>query len=113
MASFSDIFVVWARCKWDGKVRGFVLEKGLEGLSAPAFKNKLALRASLTGSIFLDNVKAPASSLLPNSQGLGAPFSCLNNARYEMVPHYIVLLNSTNPQVWYQLGRDGSFGGLY
>jgi glutaryl-CoA dehydrogenase len=95
MALFSDIFVVWARCKWDDKVRGFVLEKGLEGLSAPPIKNKLALRASLTGSIFLDNVKAPASSLLPGGQGLGAPFSCLNNARYEMVPYFIVHFNPT------------------
>ena len=107
MALFNDIFVVWARCEWDGKVRGFVLEKGLKGLSAPAIKNKLALRASLTGSIFLDNVRAPASSLLPGGQGLGAPFSCLNNARYEIASYSIIRLNSTISQVWYQLGRDG------
>lgn len=81
-APVADLFVIWARCQWDGKVRGFLLEKGTEGLTAPAIKNKLSLRASLTGSIFLDNVKAPASALLPHGQGLGAPFSCLNNARY-------------------------------
>lgn len=81
-APVADVFVVWARCEWDQKVRGFLLEKGYEGLSAPAIKNKLALRASLTGSIFMDNVKLPSSSLLPNGVGLGAPFSCLNNARY-------------------------------
>ncbi|CCA74645.1 probable glutaryl-CoA dehydrogenase [Serendipita indica DSM 11827] len=81
-APVADLFVVWARCQWDGKVRGFLLEKGMEGLTAPAIKNKLALRASLTGSIFLDNVHAPSTSLLPHGSGLGAPFSCLNNARY-------------------------------
>ncbi|KAI5116075.1 hypothetical protein M0805_004386 [Coniferiporia weirii] len=81
-APVADIFVVWARCKWDNKVRGFVLEKGLQGLSAPAIKNKLALRVSLTGSIFLDNVRASHDALLPGGAGLKAPFSCLNNARY-------------------------------
>ncbi|KAG8818005.1 hypothetical protein FRC17_011003 [Serendipita sp. 399] len=78
----ADLFVVWARCQWDGKVRGFLLEKGMEGLTAPAIKNKLALRASLTGSIFMDNVKVSSTSLLPGGSGLGAPFSCLNNARF-------------------------------
>ncbi|KAF9228432.1 acyl-CoA dehydrogenase NM domain-like protein [Gyrodon lividus] len=81
-APVADIFVVWARCKWDGKVRGFVLEKGMKGLEAPAIKNKMALRASLTGSIFMDSVKVSHDSLLANGQGLGAPFSCLNSARY-------------------------------
>ncbi|KAG8767451.1 hypothetical protein FS842_003953, partial [Serendipita sp. 407] len=81
-APVADLFVVWARCQWDGKIRGFLLEKGMEGLTAPAIKNKLALRASLTGSIFMDNVKVPSTSLLPGGSGLGAPFSCLNNARY-------------------------------
>lgn len=81
-APVADIFVIWARCKWDGKIRGFILEKGLQGLSAPAIKNKLALRVSLTGSVFLDNVKAPYNALLPGGEGLKAPFSCLNNARY-------------------------------
>ncbi|KAH7104766.1 acyl-CoA dehydrogenase NM domain-like protein [Auriculariales sp. MPI-PUGE-AT-0066] len=78
----ADVFVVWARCKWDGKIRGFLLEKDMQGLSAPAIKNKLALRASLTGSIFMDNVRVSHSALLPGGSGLGAPFSCLNSARY-------------------------------
>ncbi|KAF9243164.1 acyl-CoA dehydrogenase domain-containing protein, partial [Melanogaster broomeanus] len=88
-APVADVFVVWARCKWDGKVRGFILEKachglhgGMNGLDAPAIKNKVALRASITGSIFMDSVKVSHDSLLPNGQGLGAPFSCLNSARY-------------------------------
>ena len=63
-------------------MRGFILEKGTKGLSAPPIKNKLALRCSLTGSIFMDNVSVPRDALLPNGQGLGAPFGCLNNARY-------------------------------
>lgn len=81
-APVADIFVIWAKCKWDGKIRGFVLEKGLRGLSAPAIKNKLALRVSLTGSIFLSGVKVPHEALLPSGEGLKAPFSCLNNARF-------------------------------
>ncbi|KAG8992791.1 hypothetical protein FRB90_000902 [Tulasnella sp. 427] len=78
----SDLFVIWAKCKWDGKIRGFLLEKGMTGLSAPAIKNKLALRASITGSVFMDNVRVSQSSLLPKSLGLGSPFSCLSSARY-------------------------------
>ena len=78
----ADLFVIWARCKWDGKVRGFLLEKGLKGLSAPAIKNKLALRVSTTGSIFLDSVRVSHDALLPKGAGLSAPFSCLNSARY-------------------------------
>ncbi|KAM6502528.1 acyl-CoA dehydrogenase domain containing protein [Amanita muscaria] len=81
-APVADIFVVWAKCKWDGKIRGFILEKGMKGLSAPAIKNKLALRVSLTGSIFMDSVRVPHDALLPKSKGLGSPFSCLNSARY-------------------------------
>ncbi|KAJ8457331.1 hypothetical protein ONZ51_g11594 [Trametes cubensis] len=81
-APVADVFVVWARCKWDNKVRGFILEKGAKGLTAPAIKNKLALRCSLTGSIFMDNVQVSHNALLPHGQGLGAPFGCLNNARY-------------------------------
>ncbi len=78
----SDLFVIWARCKWDNKVRGFLLEKGTKGLSAPAIKHKLALRCSLTGSIFMDNVSVSHDALLPHGEGLWAPFGCLNNARY-------------------------------
>ncbi|TBU37567.1 acyl-CoA dehydrogenase/oxidase [Dichomitus squalens] len=81
-APVADIFVVWARCKWDNKVRGFILDKGSKGLSAPAIKHKLALRCSLTGSIFMDNVSVGHDALLPHGSGLGAPFGCLNNARY-------------------------------
>ncbi|KAI0740643.1 acyl-CoA dehydrogenase domain-containing protein [Earliella scabrosa] len=73
---------IWARCKWDNKVRGFILEKGTKGLSTPPIKNKLALRCSLTGSIFMDNVSVPRDALLPHGQGLGAPYGCLNNARF-------------------------------
>ncbi|KAA1470529.1 acyl-CoA dehydrogenase domain-containing protein [Dentipellis sp. KUC8613] len=81
-APVADVFVVWARCKWDGKVRGFILEKGMQGLSAPRIANKLALRVSTTGSIFMDSVKVSHDALLPGGKGLGAPFSCLNSARF-------------------------------
>jgi len=84
-APVADLFVVWAREVENGskgKVRGFLVEKGTPGLSAPAIKNKLALRASITGSIFMEDVKIPHDALLPKSSGLGSPFSCLNNARY-------------------------------
>ena len=77
-----DLFVVWARCKWDNKVRGFLLEKGTKGLSAPPIKHKLALRCSLTGSIFMDSVAVGRDALLPHGEGLGAPFGCLNSARF-------------------------------
>lgn len=81
---YADVFVIWAKCKWDGKVRGFVLEKGTNGLSAPAIKNKSMLRASVTGSIFLEDVTVKMDdALLPHARpGLGAPFECLNSARY-------------------------------
>ncbi|ODN98111.1 hypothetical protein I350_07753 [Cryptococcus amylolentus CBS 6273] len=84
-APVADVFVVWARVVEDGekgKVRGFVLEKGSKGLEAPKIANKIALRASITGSIFMDGVKVGDDALLPKSGGLGSPFSCLNNARY-------------------------------
>jgi len=81
-APYADVFIIWARCKWDNRVRGFILEKGMEGLSAPAIKNKLMLRASITGSIFMENVHVPATALLPKVDGLKGPFSCLNSARY-------------------------------
>ncbi|KAJ8293283.1 Glutaryl-CoA dehydrogenase, mitochondrial [Rhodotorula toruloides] len=80
-APIADVFVVWAKCQWDGKIRGFVLDKGMKGLSAPAIKNKTALRASITGSIFMDEVSVPAEQML-DVQGLKGPFSCLNNARF-------------------------------
>ncbi|KAH7927437.1 acyl-CoA dehydrogenase domain-containing protein [Leucogyrophana mollusca] len=81
-APVADVFVIWARCKWDSKVRGFVLDKDTKGLSAPAIKNKVALRVSLTGSIFMDSVKVSHEALLPKAVGLSAAFSCLNSARY-------------------------------
>ncbi|GAA5847472.1 hypothetical protein JCM9279_000497 [Rhodotorula babjevae] len=77
----ADVFVVWAKCKWDGKIRGFVMDKGQKGLTAPPIKNKTALRASITGSIFMDDVEVPKSNML-NVEGLKGPFSCLNNARF-------------------------------
>ncbi|KAG5651628.1 hypothetical protein H0H81_008005 [Sphagnurus paluster] len=81
-APVADVFVVWANCKWDNKIRGFLLDKGMKGLTAPPIKNKVALRASLTGSIFMDSVKVSHDALLPKTRGLGSPFSCLNSARY-------------------------------
>lgn len=77
----ADVFVVWAKTD-DDVIRGFVLEKGMEGLSAPKIEGKLALRASVTGEIVMDEVFVPEENLLPNVQGLKGPFGCLNNARY-------------------------------
>jgi len=77
----ADVFVVWAKTD-DDVIRGFVLEKGMPGLSAPKIAGKLSLRASITGEIVMDNVFVSEDQLLPNVQGLKGPFSCLNNARY-------------------------------
>jgi glutaryl-CoA dehydrogenase len=77
----ADVFVVWAKTG-DGVIRGFVLDKGLKGLSAPKIHGKLSLRASVTGEIVMDQVEVPDSALLPNVSGLKGPFGCLNNARY-------------------------------
>lgn len=76
----ADIAVVWA--KLDGVIRGFVVEAGAEGYAAPKIEGKLALRASVTGEIVLDDVFVPETALLPNTKGLGGPFGCLNKARY-------------------------------
>jgi glutaryl-CoA dehydrogenase len=79
----ADIFVVWAKSEeHGGAIRGFVLEKGMKGLSAPKIKEKLSLRASITGEIVMDEVEVGADALLPNVQGLKGPFGCLNRARY-------------------------------
>ena len=79
----ADIFVVWAKSDaHDGKIRGFVLEKGMKGLSAPKIEEKLSLRASITGGIVMEGVEVSEDHLLPNAQGLGGPFGCLNRARY-------------------------------
>lgn len=76
----ADVFVVWG--KLDGVIRGFILEKGMKGLTAPKIEGKFSLRASITGEIVMDEVEVPESQLLPNVQGLTGPFGCLNKARY-------------------------------
>jgi len=79
----ADVFVVWAKSDaHDGKIKGFVLEKGMAGLSAPKIEGKLSLRASVTGEIVMDGVVVPEENLLPNVSGLKGPFGCLNRARY-------------------------------
>ena len=79
----ADVFVVWAKSEaHGGKIRGFVLEKGMKGLSAPKIGGKLSLRASITGEIVMENVEVPEDALLPNVEGLKGPFGCLNRARY-------------------------------
>ena len=79
----ADVFVVWAKSdEHGGKIRGFVLEKGAKGLSAPKIKEKLSLRASITGEVVMDNVEVGEDALLPNVDGLKGPFGCLNRARY-------------------------------
>ena len=75
------MFVVWAKTE-DGVIRGFVLEKGMQGLSAPKIEGKFSLRASVTGEIVMDQVFVPDENLLPNASGLSGPFGCLNRARY-------------------------------
>ncbi|MCW5730021.1 MAG: acyl-CoA dehydrogenase [Alphaproteobacteria bacterium] len=77
----ADVFVVWAKTD-DGVIRGFVLEKGMKGLSAPKIEGKFSLRASVTGEIVMDDVEVPEENLLPNVSGLKGPFGCLNSARY-------------------------------
>src|SRR5687768_10873823 len=79
----ADVFVVWAKSDaHDGKIRGFLLEKGMKGLSAPKIGMKLSLRASITGEIVMDGVEVPEEALLPDAEGLKGPFGCLNRARY-------------------------------
>jgi len=82
-APVADLFVVWARSEADdGKVRGFLLEKGMDGLSAPKLEGKFALRASATGQIVMDDVFVPEANVMPDAKGMKAPFDCLNRARY-------------------------------
>ena len=76
----ADVAVVWA--KLDGVIRGFLVERGMEGFSTPAIKGKMSLRASVTGEIVLDDVRVPGENLLPDARGLGGPFGCLNRARF-------------------------------
>ncbi len=80
-APIADVFVVWAKDD-GGVIRGYILEKGMKGLSAPKMQGKLSLRASITGEIVMDDVFVPEENQLPHAQGLGGPFGCLNNARY-------------------------------
>jgi len=82
-APIADVFVVWAKSdSHDGAIRGFILEKGMKGLSAPKIGGKLSLRASITGEIVMDGVEVGEDALLPNVSGLKGPFGCLNRARY-------------------------------
>ena len=82
-APIADVFVVWAKSDaHDGKIRGFVLDKGAKGLSAPKIENKLSLRTSITGEIVMDGVEVDEGALLPHVQGLKGPFGCLNRARF-------------------------------
>ena len=79
----ADVFVVWAKSdEHEGRIRGFILEKGMKGLTAPKIGEKLSLRASITGEIVMDGVEVPEENLLPNASGLAGPFGCLNRARY-------------------------------
>lgn len=76
----ADVFIVWA--KLNGVIRGFILEKGMEGLETPIIKGKFSLRASITGMIMMDKVRIPKTNILGTVAGLKGPFGCLNNARY-------------------------------
>ena len=78
----ADIFVIWAKEETSGKIRGFILEKNMDGLSAPKIDGKFSLRASETGEIVMDNVFVPEANIFPEISGLKGPFGCLNNARY-------------------------------
>jgi glutaryl-CoA dehydrogenase len=79
----ADVFVVWAKSDEHGRrIRGFILDKGMKGLSTPKIREKLSLRASITGEIVMDGVEVPEENLLPNASGLAGPFGCLNRARY-------------------------------
>jgi glutaryl-CoA dehydrogenase len=80
-APIADIAVVWAKDD-AGDIRGFILEKGMKGFTAPEIKGKISLRASITGELAFNNVEVPAENMLPKAKGLGGPFSCLNKARF-------------------------------
>jgi glutaryl-CoA dehydrogenase len=82
-APLADVFVIWAKSSaHKDQIRGFILEKGMKGLSAPKIEGKLSLRASTTGEVVMDGVVVPESAMLPNVSGLRGPFGCLNRARY-------------------------------
>ncbi|WFU08054.1 acyl-CoA dehydrogenase [Rhizobium sp. CB3090] len=80
-APIADVFIIWAKTE-DGVIRGFILEKGWKGLSAPAIHGKVGLRASITGEVVMDDVFVPEENLMPNVSGLKGPFTCLNSARF-------------------------------
>jgi glutaryl-CoA dehydrogenase len=80
-APLADVFVIWAKDE-EGTIRGFLLEKGMKGLTAPKMEGKFSLRASVTGEVVMDDVFVPEANLLPGAKGLGGPFGCLNNARF-------------------------------
>ena len=80
-APLADVMIVWAKCE-DGIIRGFILERGMKGLSTPKIEGKFSLRASATGQIVMDDVLVPEDNMLPNVAGLKGPFGCLNNARF-------------------------------
>lgn len=80
-APLADVFVVWARTD-DGSIRGFILERGMKGLSTPKIDGKLSLRASVTGQFVMEDVMVPSEHMLPNVSGMKGPFGCLNNARF-------------------------------
>lgn len=80
-APLADVFVVWARCD-DGNIRGFILERGMAGLSTPKIEGKCSLRASVTGQIVMEGVTVPAANMLPGVEGMKGPLGCLNNARF-------------------------------
>jgi len=82
-APIADVFIVWAKDD-EGDIRGFILEKGMPGLSTSTYHGKFALRASATGEIVMDNVEVPDTHILPDARGLSGPFSCLNRARYSI-----------------------------
>merc|ERR1719334_376195 len=79
----ADVFVVWAKsARHNNRIKGFIIERGMSGLTTPYIKGKFSLRAGATGQIAMDDVEVPAENLLPHTSGLGGPFGCLNNARY-------------------------------
>jgi glutaryl-CoA dehydrogenase len=82
-APFADVALIWA--KLDGKIRGFLVERGTKGFSTPKIEGKLSLRTSITGEVVLEGAVVPEENLLPNASGLAGPFGCLNNARYGIV----------------------------
>jgi glutaryl-CoA dehydrogenase len=106
-APVSDIFVVWAKCETEGQegVRGFILERGMKGLSAPEIKGKLSLRTSVTGEIVMDDVRVSEEYVLPGVEGLKGPLTCLSKARYGIAWGVM----GTAEDCWFR-GRDYVMG---